>query len=164
MRGWSRPRRGRGADRRRLAQIEVEAERAVDLGVRTGGLDAGTRKLAALKAEQAEIKARLARAPASLPSLADPKLLIEARVADFRRAFEADPETMRRGLRALPGAGAHRGAGGRREGLRGGGLAQSSPDATDARGLSGLRASATCGSGGPQHARSVFDLPVRIAS
>jgi len=53
--------------------------------------------------QERQAQARPARAPASLPSLADLRPLIEARAADFRRAFEADPETMRRRLRAFLG-------------------------------------------------------------
>jgi site-specific DNA recombinase len=101
-------RRMAGADlqeggHRRLAQIEVEIERAVEIAVQTGGLEAATRKLDALRAEQEEIRARLAGTPMSLPAFGDLEPLIEARVADFRAAFEADPATMRRALRALLG-------------------------------------------------------------
>jgi len=90
-------------DQRRLAQIEAEIERAVELGVRTGGLDAVLRKLDALKAEQAEIQSRLARAAAPIPTLRDLQPLIEAQVNDFRDALEADTEVMRRAMRALLG-------------------------------------------------------------
>ena len=47
-------------DRRRLVQLEVEIARAIDLAVKTDGIEAVVRKLEALKAEQAEIQARLA--------------------------------------------------------------------------------------------------------
>lgn len=92
-------------DRRRLAVIEQETERAIELGVRTGGLDAVTRKLAALQSEAAEIQARLDRAPAPLSDVREIRPLIEARVAAVRRVVEAGPEAMRQALQARLGGG-----------------------------------------------------------
>ena len=54
-----------------------------------------TRKLAALQSEAAEIRAWLDRAPAPLSDVREIRPLIEARVADIRRVFEAGPEAMR---------------------------------------------------------------------
>ncbi|HTX52499.1 MAG TPA: recombinase family protein, partial [Candidatus Baltobacteraceae bacterium] len=51
-------------DRARLAQIEVQTERLVDLVMRTGGVEAAERKIEELRAEKAAILTRLERAPA----------------------------------------------------------------------------------------------------
>lgn len=93
----------REQDEARLGALEGEMERAIDLGVRTGGLDVVTRELEALRREREEVTARLAEAPPELPSSRELRLLIEARVMDFRAAFEAEPVTMRRAIRALLG-------------------------------------------------------------
>lgn len=54
-------------DLKRLAQIEVELERAVELAVRTGGIDAAQRKVEALEREKGDVIARIEHAP-TLPS------------------------------------------------------------------------------------------------
>ncbi len=89
--------------RHRLGQIEVELERAVDLGVRTGGLDLATRKIEALRAEQSELLEQARTEPLALPPIEDLVPVIEARVRDFRWAFDSEPETIRTALRALLG-------------------------------------------------------------
>ena len=92
--------RGRSArDRRGLAEIEGEIERAVDLAVRMGGLDAVQRKLEALEVEKREILARLERAPAPLDFDALTAAVM-ADVQDWHSAFDGSPDA-RRALRAL---------------------------------------------------------------
>ena len=93
----------RERDGARLEALEGEIERAIDLGVRMGGLDAVARKLEALQREHEETRERLATAPPELPNHEDLRQLIEARVVDFRAAFEAEPVVMRRAIRALLG-------------------------------------------------------------
>jgi len=87
-------------DRRRLAELEAQIERAVDLAVRVGGLDAAQRKLEALEAEKREVLARLDRAPVRLDvdALASEA---ERRVLAFRAAFDRSPDHAHRTLRAL---------------------------------------------------------------
>lgn len=88
-------------DRRRLAEVELQVERAVELAVRMGGrVEAVERKLDALEAEKSEILARLDRAPA-LPSEAALREIARPRVLDYRGLLESSPEDGRRALRAL---------------------------------------------------------------
>jgi DNA invertase Pin-like site-specific DNA recombinase len=90
------------SDRRRLAELEVEVDRAVDLGVRTGGLDAVQRKLKALEAERIQILARLDRAPA-LPDYETLTAAVVHHAKEWQAAFEGSPDHARRALRALLG-------------------------------------------------------------
>ena len=77
------------AVRHRLGQIEVELERAVNLAVKTGGLDLATRKIEALRAEQSELLEQARTEPLALPPIEDLGPVIEARVRDFRWAFDS---------------------------------------------------------------------------
>ena len=87
-------------DRRRLAEIAVETERAVELAVRIGGLDAVQRKLEGLEAEKREILGRLDTTRA-LPDVDALAAEATRRVLAHRAVFEGNPEHAQRGLRAL---------------------------------------------------------------
>src|SRR5690606_5457582 len=89
-------------DRKRLAELEVQIERAVELAVRTGGIEAATRRVEALEAEKLEILARLERTPV-LPDFDALAATIERRVLDFRAALEGAPDHAQRALRSLLG-------------------------------------------------------------
>jgi DNA invertase Pin-like site-specific DNA recombinase len=90
------------SDRRRLAELEVQVERAVDLGVRTGGLDAVQRKLEALEVERRDILARLDRTPA-LPDYEALAAAVVHHAKEWQAAFEGSPDHARHALRALLG-------------------------------------------------------------
>jgi hypothetical protein len=87
-------------DRRRLAALEVELDRAVDLAVRMDGLDAVQRKLEALEAEKREAIARLECAP-PLPDFDVLEAAAVDRVQRFRALFDESPSEAHRALRAL---------------------------------------------------------------
>ena len=88
-------------DRRRLAQVEAETERAVDQVVHTGGrVEAVARKLEELEAEKRELLSRLERAPA-IPSQVALREIVRDRVLAWRSLFEASPEEGRNALAAL---------------------------------------------------------------
>jgi hypothetical protein len=79
-----------GAVRERLAALEIQLERAVDLAIQTGGI-------AALESEQARLLIELQRAgdPPDLDALAT---TVEARVRDIRLAFDGAPGEVRTAL------------------------------------------------------------------
>ena len=56
-------------DRRRLAEVEVALERAVDLAVETSGIAAARQKIEALETERAGLEERLARGFPEPPSV-----------------------------------------------------------------------------------------------
>ena len=89
-------------DRRRLAQLEVQIERAVDLAIETGGLAAAKRKLQALENERVEVESRLATQP-RVPDLASLRPMIEAKVDELRTTLLGAPLQARRGFSALLG-------------------------------------------------------------
>jgi hypothetical protein len=86
-----------GAVRERLAALEIQLERAVDLAIQTGGIAAVKRKIAALESEQARLLIELQRAgdPPDLDALAT---TVEARVRDIRLAFDGAPGEVRTAL------------------------------------------------------------------
>jgi hypothetical protein len=92
--------RGSADARRRLAELDAKIERAVELAIETGGMEAVKRKLASLRAEREQLVGRLrvAPQPRSVEALRD---LVVRRVMDFREAFGGAPEDCRRALRAL---------------------------------------------------------------
>jgi DNA invertase Pin-like site-specific DNA recombinase len=87
-------------DRERLAEVERELERAVELAVRVGGdLEAVARKLEALKRERADLAARLAAV-----GRVDREALrvrLAGLVADLRRVVVGAPAAMRKTFEAL---------------------------------------------------------------
>jgi hypothetical protein len=87
-------------DRERLAEVERELERAVDLGIRVGGdVEALARKIDGLKRERANLGRRLQAAqPVDRPVL---RARIEALVADLRRVLVSAPAAMRKTFEVL---------------------------------------------------------------
>ena len=84
----------------RLAALDVQIERAVDLAVATGRIEAATRKIGSLRAEREALAARMqaGRAPIHAEGLR-PEL--ERRVRDLRAAFAGAPEETRAAFRLL---------------------------------------------------------------
>ena len=119
--------------------------------------------VADLERERADFLATSPRAGRGM-DLAALRPMIAARVLEVRSALEGDAEERRTAFRELLGDRRLRVLPDVERRFRLEGLFEFALEARDARNLEGLRASALSGSGGPQYACYVDDLPVRIAA
>jgi hypothetical protein len=89
-------------DDARIAELDVQIGRAVELGVRTGGMDAVMRKLEDLREERTTLAAKVGAAPKPLTQV-ELRHRAEALARDLRAVFALAGDDARVAIRALLG-------------------------------------------------------------
>jgi hypothetical protein len=142
-----------------LTQLDTKISRALDLAIGLGDLAEAKEKLGALRDERSRVAREYEQARTHLPTVEELMPRVRAMLRNVEAMMRSDVALGRLALGGLLGENRVRiYPDGRIEGL-----ATLSPETLAAPEVS-PGAARPCGSGGPLHARSVVDLPVRIAS
>jgi len=142
-----------------LVDLDAKIERALDLAIELGDLGAAKEKLRGLRAERERVAGELARSRTKLPTTAELLPRLREKLREIEATLKADVPLGRLALGGLLGESRLRVyRDGRIEGLA---MLGAEMPRAPSRSLGALSLG---GSGGPLHARSVVEMPVRIAA